>query len=137
MSRIIDEFHKKSNFYSEKGAYIEIIRKAEEVLGLKFADEYIEYLQLYGAVSCGGHELTGFSEDENLDVVKVTLKNLEKNQNVKLPLYVIEEAHIDGIVIWQSESGEVFITKYEESPEKIYESLSEYVSTFENKENNS
>ena len=134
MSRIIEEFSKKSNFYSEKGASDEMIKQAEVALGLKFADDYKEYLHLYGAVSCGGHELTGFSEDVNLDVVKVTLKNIEKNQNVNLPLYVIEETHIDGIVIWQSESGGVYKTDYKETPVKIYESFIEYVSTFENKE---
>ncbi len=134
MSRLIDEFKKKSYFYSEKGASLEMISKAEEALCLKFADDYKEYLQLYGSVSCGGHELTGFSEDVNLDVVEVTLKNREKNRNMNLPLYVVEETHIDGIVIWQSESGEVFQTQYKEKPERIYESLFEYIETFENAE---
>lgn len=134
MSRIIDEFSKKSNFYCEKGASIEMITKAEEALGLRFADDYKEYLQQFGAVSCGGHELTGFSEDVNLDVVKVTIKNLESNKNVKMPLYVIEETHIDGIVIWQSGSGDVYKAEYKETPIKLFESFTEYVSTFENKE---
>ena len=134
MSRIIEEFSYKSNFYSEKGASLEMIVKAEEALGLRFADDYREYLQQFGSVSCGGHELTGVSEDAALDVVKVTLKNLEKNQSVKTPLYVVEETHMDGIVIWQSETGELFKTEYKEAPEKIFESLTEYVATFENKE---
>ena len=134
MSRIIEEFSKKSNFYSEKGASVEMITKAEEALGLRFANDYKEYLQQFGSVSCGGHELTGFSEDANLDVVKVTAKNLESNPNVKMPLYVIEETHIDGIVIWQSESGEVFKAEYKDTPVKIFESFTEYVSTFENKD---
>ena len=76
--------------------------------------------------------MTGFSDDEALDVVKATLKNLKKNQNVKTPLYVIEETHMDGIVIWQTASGEIFQTKYKGSPEKIFDSLIKYVSTFEN-----
>ena len=134
MSRIIEEFSKKSNFYSEKGASDEMIKQAEVALGLKFADDYKEYLQQFGAVSCGGHELTGFSEDANLEVVKVTVKNRESNPNVKMPLYVVEETHIDGIVIWQSESGEVFKAEYKDTPVKIFESFTEYVSTFENKE---
>lgn len=134
MSTIILELNKKSNLYCENGATIEMIVKAENDLGLKFANDYKEYLQQFGSVSCGGHELTGISKDAELDVVKVTLKNLEKNQNVKLPLYVIEETHIDGIVIWQSESGEIFKAEYKEAPEKIFESLTEYVTTFENKE---
>ena len=134
MSAIIEEFNKKSNLYCEKGASIETIEKAEEALGLKFADDYKEYLQQFGSASCGGHELTGISEDASLDVVKVTLNNLEKNQTVKTPLYVVEETHIDGIVIWQAASGTVFKTEYKEAPEKVFESLTEYVSTFESRE---
>lgn len=134
MSRLIDEFSKKSYFYSEKGASIDMISKAEDELGLKFAEDYKEYLQHYGAVSCGGHELTGLSQDLNLDVVKVTIKNWENNQHVKKVLYVIEETHIDGIVIWQSETGEVFLAEYKDMPKKIYDSFTEYVSTFENNE---
>ena len=134
MSTIIEEFRKKSNFYCEKGALEEEIKKAERALGLRFADDYTEYLQQFGSVSCGGHELTEVSEDAELDVVKVTLKNLNRNQKVSLPLYVVEETHMDGMVIWQSESGEVFQTEYEGAPEKIFDSLLEYVSTFTNKE---
>lgn len=51
-----------------------------------------------------------------------------------MPLYVVEETHIDGIVIWQSESGEVFKAEYKDTPVKKFESFTEYVSTFENKE---
>ena len=133
MNTIIEELNKKRNFYCEQGASTERIKNAEEALGLRFAGDYKEYLQQFGSVSCGGHELTGLSEDAELDVIKATIKNLEKNQKVSMPLYVVEETHIDGIVIWQSESGEIFKTENKESPEKIYESLTEYVSTFENK----
>ena len=136
MSKIIEEFYKKSNFYCEKGASLERIKKAEEILDLRFADDYKEYLKNFGSVSCGGHELTGISEDEALDVVNVTQKNHEKNQNVQNSFYVVEETHMDGIVIWQSESGEIFKAEYKEIPEKIYDSLTEYVMTFENKEGN-
>ena len=134
MSTLIEELKKKGNFYCEKGASIEMIKKAEEVLNLRFADDYKEYLQQFGSVSCGGHELTGFSEDPELDVVKVTTKNRKKNKKVSMPLYVVEETHIDGRVIWQSETGEIFKTEYKEDPEIIFGSLTEYVATFENRD---
>ncbi len=133
MSAIIEEINKKAHLYFEKGVSLKMIEEAEGKLGLKFADEYIEYLQQFGSISCGGHELTGFSEEEDLDVVKVTKKNRESNHNVKIPLYVIEETHIDGIVIWQSESGSIFKTGYKGTPEKKFDSLTDYVMTFENK----
>ena len=88
------------------------------------------YLQHYGSVSCGGHELTGITTDNNLDVVLVTKRNLKKNPSVTMPLYVIEETHMDGIVVWQASTGEVFQTEYMDLPLKIYDSLAEYVSSF-------
>ena len=78
--------------------------------------------------------MTGFSEDEYLDVVNVTLTNRKKNPNLTQSLYVIEEAHIDDIVIWQSSSGDIFQTQYQGSPKKVFASLVEYVSTFENRD---
>lgn len=130
MSSLSEEFKRKSNFYYENGASIEEIVKAEKALGLKFSDEYREYLQQYGSVSCGGHELTGISEDANLDVVKVTIANRKKNHSIGEALYVIEETHIDGIVIWQDESGLIYQAEYKEAPEIIFNSLKEYVSSF-------
>lgn len=127
----IEEYKKKRDFYCETGATSEQIENAETELGLRFAEEYKEYLQQFGAVSCGGHELTGFSADENLDVVHVTVNNLKRNPNISKPFYVIEETHIDGIVIWQTETGEIYKTEYKGSPQKIFESLAEYITTFE------
>ncbi len=132
MSKITEAFENKRNFYSEKGASTEEIVDAEKKLGVKFADDYKEYLKLYGSVSCAGHELTGISGDASLDVVNATLKHYKKNPNVKEPFYVVEDTHMDGIVIWQTESGEVFQSEYKEAPLKVYGSLVEYISSFEN-----
>lgn len=133
MSSIIKEFKQKTDFYSEKGASEDTISDAEKALKIQFAPEYKEYLREFGSVSCGGHELTGISADENLDVVGVTKHNLEKNPNIKMPLYVIEETHVDGIVIWQSHTGEVFQSEYKGTPVKIFQSLTDYVATFTNR----
>ena len=131
MESIRDAFEGKSNFYCEKGVSAEDIKKAEAIIEMPFADDYKEYLSQFGAVSCSGHELTGFSEDRSLDVVKVTMENRKKNPSITDPLYVIEETHMDGIVIWQSSSGEVFQAGYKESPHKIHESLVDYIASFE------
>ena len=130
MNSIIEELKRKSDFFCEKGASEEEIKNAEKTLGLKFSDEYKAYLRQYGSVSCGGHELTGVSADECLDVVRATLKNRQHNPKIKMPLYVVEETHMDGIVIWQAGSGEIYQSEYKEAPRKIYNSLFEYVATF-------
>ena len=131
MSKISDVFSNKKDFYKENGASTEAIENAEKKIGVKFANDYKDYLVNFGSVSCCGHELTGISIDRNLDVVNATLSNYKKNQNVKEPFYVIEETHIDGIVIWQTESGEIFQSDYKGKPMKIYNSLEEYVATFD------
>jgi hypothetical protein len=131
VNSIIEELRKKRDYFSERGASEETIRNAERTLDLSFADEYREYLQRCGSASCAGHELTGISADKSLDVVRVTKHHLDNNPNVTIPLYVVEEAHVDGIVIWQSPTGEIYQTEYKDSPHKIYSSLSEYVLTFQ------
>ncbi len=131
MGEMLEIFENKRDFYCEKSASDEAIENAEKKIGITFADDYKEYLKLYGSVSCAGHELTGISEDRNLDVVTATLCNYEENPNVQEPFYVIEETHIDGIVIWQTPSGEIYQSEYKEKPIKIHDSLADYISTFE------
>ena len=126
MSEFIDVMRCKQDFYAEKGASEIQIEQAEKSLGLKFALDYKECLCEFGAISLGGHELTGFSADKSLDVVNVTQKNWQKN-NVEKNLYVIEEAHIDGVVIWQDENGTVYETTPNSEAKKIANSLAEYI----------
>lgn len=126
MSDWIEEMRCRSDFYAEKGVSVIQIEQAEKILGLKFAFDFRECLCEFGAVSFGGHELTGFSADPNLDVVMVTQKNWLKN-NVGKNLYVIEETHIDGIIIWQSSNGVIYETTPSLMPRKIANSLSEYI----------
>lgn len=126
MSNLLEKMRCKPDFCAETGATVFQIEQAEKSLGLNFALDYKEYLHEFGAVSFGGHELTGFSTDKNLNVVEATKKNWEKH-NVGKNLYVIEEAHIDGIVIWQSELGCVYQTSPSSLAIKIANSLLEYI----------
>lgn len=41
--------------------------------------------------------------------------------------YVVEQANIDGIVIWQASDGKVYQTNPKLKPLQIAESLSEYI----------
>lgn len=127
LSKLIEEIKSKPNFYAEKGASALQIEQAELSLGLNFAPDFKECLREFGAISVDGHELTGFSADKNLDVVEVTQNN-RKKYNVRNNLYVIEEAHIDGIIIWQDDEGNVYETIRGSKPQKIAKSLIEFVS---------
>ena len=104
------------------------IRAAEDKLGVKFADEYKVYVSTFGTASYYRHELTGICEgDASINVVDVTLEERAFFQNIPQEWYVIEQTHVDGIVIWQDEKG----TIYKATPQstiKIYDSLKEYIS---------
>lgn len=105
----------------------EAIHIAEEKLKLNFAKDYREYLSEIGVVALCGHELTGLTNSPRVNVVDVT--QLERKVNTALPLnwYVIEQANIDGIVLWQSEDGLIYQTEPGGSPQKVCTNLSEYI----------
>ena len=107
----------------------EIIR-AEEELGLKFADDYRSYVMQFGCMSIGSREFTGISQQENYCVVSVTSAQKHYNKNIPENWYVIEQLNIDGIVIWQSSEGKIYQTIPNSAPVKIADSLSEYILSF-------
>lgn len=128
MSRIIELMSQKKPFISSGGVTEKQINEAENILGVRFAKEYREYLAVFGTASYYGHELTGIRAGvPSLNVVDVTLEEKEYFTNIPDGWYVIEQTHMDGIVIWQDEDGKV----YQAVPKhavKICDSLSEYVS---------
>ena len=103
------------------------ISAAESTLGLTFAEDYREYVGVCGVASFDGHELTGICPFPRLDVVEVTQEERRFNPGIPNGLYVVEQAHIDGIVAWQSASGEVYRTSPGTGPFKLCDSLSEYI----------
>ena len=126
MKQFIDDLKNNPNFFAEKGASLIQIKDAEKKLGLKFAPDFKECLYEFGAISVAGHELTGFSADKNLDVVEATEKNREK-LNFKKNLYVIEETHIDGIIVLQDSKGMIYEISPYSKVKKIANSLAEYL----------
>lgn len=104
----------------------EEIESAEKQLGVRFALDFRCYLKGIGLVSFDGHELTGICKSTRLNVVDVTLAQRERFSEAG-SWYVIEEANIDGIIIWQSSSGDIYQTAPGRKAQKIYSSLAEYV----------
>ncbi|WP_300698805.1 SMI1/KNR4 family protein [uncultured Phocaeicola sp.] len=127
MENIIDMLKEKDCFCSLKGVTEDEIRAAEQTLGLSFTKEYRAYLQAFGLASFQGHELTGIIKSPRLSVIAQTVA--ERNNNAHIPddMYVIEIANIDGIVIWQGSTGEIFETIYDGVPTLICKSFSEYI----------
>lgn len=124
---LTDKLKSIEGFVSYKPANGEQVSAAQRALNLSFSAEYTEYVKAYGVASMLGHELTGVCDIPRLNVVNVTLEAREYNPLVPHEWYVVEEAHIDGIMIWQSQTGEIYQSQPGMQPEKIADSLAEYL----------
>lgn len=127
MSDIVKEIAQRPGFISFSPTSDEQINKAEADLGITFAADYRAYVAAFGAASFEGHELTGVCASPRLNVVQVTAEEREQNPNVAEDWYVLEQLHIDGVVVWQSSSGEVYQTVPGAQPVKVAKSISEYI----------
>lgn len=127
--KIMDVLHFNKDFSSLGPVQDAAIDEAESSLSLRFSQEYREYVHECGIASVQGHEFTGICKSERLNVVNVTEKNRKLNPLIPKELYVIEETNYDGIIIWQSETGEVFRSAQDSLPEKIANSIAEYLNS--------
>lgn len=103
------------------------INEAEIQIQAKFSDEFRAYLSAYGCASCAGHELTGISSYDQINVVSITLEERTLNSQIPSDLYVIEQTHIDSIVVWQDEAGQVYYSQSNQPPVKKFNSLLDYI----------
>lgn len=126
MSNIIEVIKNAPDYIGGTGRTEEEIRNAEEKLGIKFAPDYREYLKEIGLACYDGHELTGICKSARLNVVDVTIVQRELQPEAG-SWYVIEEANLDGIVVWQKSTGEIFQTVPGQNAKKICNSLEVYV----------
>ena len=119
--------HGMHDFQALSGASQEKIEEAEQALNLSFSDEYREYVSAFGAAVANGHELTGVCASLRLNVVDVTLSERLVNPAAPMNWYVVEQANIDGIVIWQARTGEIWQTMPNAQPIKLCDSLVDYI----------
>lgn len=116
----------KSKLYHGNGVSVEEVIEAEDKLGIRFNEEYRNYLLEYGVVSFGSHEILGLGGDTYLDVVQETLRERVNNQKFPKNYYVIENLGIDGILILQEEEGNIFEWS-NGTLKRIYDSMGEYM----------
>ncbi len=98
--RLINIIESKTNVTTFSANSKEKIQQAEVALNVKFADEYVGYIEKYGIAIFDGHELTGLCDGKRLDVVQITKEQRELDPFVPYDWYVVECLDIDGIVIW-------------------------------------
>lgn len=127
MTSIVNKLCALPAFCSLTGVSAEQIANAEKVLALHFAGDYREYLRAFGIASAGGHELTGICNSKRLNVADVTLAEKSITPSIPNDWYVLEEAGFDGIVIWQSSTGEVYQTHPCRETVKLANSICDYL----------
>lgn len=129
MNNIVEIMSQLKTFTKRKSVDEKKIISSEKQLGVVFADEYFSYVKAFGTVSYYGHELTGICASPRLNVVDVTINERANNPDVPNDWYVIEQANIDGIVIWQNSKGEIYQTQPCRDSIKIANSIVEYISS--------
>ena len=109
------------------GASAEEIAQAEGQLALAFAPEYREFLSAVGACIARGHEIVGICPFADMSVADVTREERTYAPQARQGWYVVEQAHMDGIVLWQDETGAVYQTAPNAAPVHVASSLAEYI----------
>ena len=127
MSAITDAFESRKSFLAGKGASPEQISQAEKQLGLSFAREYREYLSSYGIAAYDGHELTGITKSDRLNVVSVTKEAKARYASIPTDYYVVEQVGVEELIIWQNGNGEIYGCAPNYKLGKICDSLRDYI----------
>lgn len=129
MKRIVEIINNLTDLLSLKPASDTQITDAERQLGVSFAEEYKDYLSVFGAIMADGIELSGIAKAEHRNVVSLTKKERKLNPKVPNTMYAIENTCVDGIIIWQDTKGEVYQTQPGMEPKKIADSMADYISS--------
>ena len=116
----------KGRLYQLQGVSVDEVIVAEKKLGLRFSEDYRNYLLEYGCVSFGRHELLGLGGDAYLDVVKETLRERQESGQFPKDCYLIENLGIDGIRVLQDAQGNIY-EQNDAGVKKIYNDFSAYI----------
>lgn len=127
MRTIIEQIEKKQKLFHSKGSSIDQVIAAEKHLGLKFSDEFRNYVLQYGAISFGSHEFTGLNVEDYINVVSVTLEERKVRSDFPQEAVVIEQLGIEGITIVQDAAGTVYELNEAGESKQIANSFAQYL----------
>lgn len=105
---VVKKLEQKFKVHTAKGASEERIVEAESKLNRRFANDYREYLSVFGAISFGSTELTGLNVGSHVNVVDITLKEIQRNKQFPKDAVVIENTGVEGLLVLQDEHGQVY-----------------------------
>ena len=126
MAQIIEKLKSIPNLYHAKGCSTSQIKAAQDILGIIFPDEFVDYVKQFGAISFYGTEWTGLNVDGYLNVVEATLQERKFNTSFPNDCIVLENLGIDGLLTVMNAEGEIFSIHYDKR-DKVCGSLVEYV----------
>lgn len=109
MSLITNKINTIPDLDSLKGCTDEQIKDAEKSLGMKFPQEYIDYVKAYGCISFGSYEWTGLNVKGRLNTVEATQQEMRDNPNFPDKCFVLENTGIDAKYIVVDEDGKVYL----------------------------
>lgn len=128
MESVIKLFEDHSDFlYAGKGCSEDKISQAEHTLGTRFAPDYRECLRKYGIFVFEGHEFAGITDVKRVSVTDVTRMNRALMDDIPDDWYVLEETNIDGIIVWQSPDGTVYISQPRIEPVRVAKNLNSFI----------
>lgn len=123
---LIDTLNRLRNLKTGKGAFEEDIQRAETLLGLKFCDEYRNYLKMLGWVSAEDVKLTGIARNWR-DVVHATSTEKALGQKIPDNMYVVEYTAIPRMCVLQDTEGKIYYISPTHEPTQAFNSLEEYI----------
>lgn len=124
----VETIKMKTDYIGANGRTDAEIAEAEKELGIKFAKDYHEYLKQIGLACFDGHELTGLTNTDRLNVVSVTKELRKQSEEICALWYVVEDVGLDGIIIWQNSDGALYATAPYTNAKMVADSLAEYYS---------
>ena len=127
MKNIIEILKSYPDYIGANGCVEDEINEAERTLLLSFSKEYRAYLREIGLACFNGHEFTGITKNNRLNVVTVTEEQRNNDANVPAEWYVVEEMNMDGLCVWQDKRGHIYLKSPTTKPKKIANSLLEYI----------
>ncbi|MCR5230357.1 MAG: SMI1/KNR4 family protein [Solobacterium sp.] len=126
MNELIELIRSCDNFASMEPAESLAIEKAEQILGVTFAEDYAEYLKAFGVATFDGHEMTGICKSDRLYVVSSTNKARSFYPLFPKSMYVVEELQYDHVLVVQDSSGAVYYYGPKDEATLISDSLQAY-----------
>ena len=110
---IVSKIKARGGYYQSRcGASDEQIASAEQILGLKFPEEYKEIAKEFGHIDFPANhwtgEWTGFNTIRGLDVVDATRFEQINDDRFPAGFFVLENTGWDGLLVIANSVGQVY-----------------------------